>query len=191
MKKALIVVDVQNDFVEGGALPVQGGIKVAQDIAEYVKVGGEAESYYDEIIYTMDWHAAPPNDNGGHFGDPPDYVDSWPVHCVVGTLGCALHESLTQDVRPRMIFRKGYGKPDYSGLQGINHKGRMLDEYLKDNEIDAVHICGLAADYCVKQTALDAVKRGYATLILPTLTAAIHENGIHTTIREVVGAQSK
>lgn len=186
MKRTLIVVDVQKDFCEGGALAVTGGNKVAEDIALYIERDGD---YYDQIIYTMDWHAPPPNTNGGHFGDPPDYITSWPIHCVAGTQGASLHEALIKDKRPRMIFRKGYGKPDYSGFQGISPKGKTLLTYLREEGVDEVHVCGLAADYCVKATALDAVKYKFKALILPTLTAPVHDNGTSLAIREVVKAQ--
>ena len=187
MSTALIVVDVQNDFCEGGALAVSGGNLVAQGVAEYITA---TKRFYDEIVFTMDWHKAPPDTNGGHFGDPPDFVDSWPVHCVAGTNGARLHPVLEyKEEYTRVIFKKGYGQPDYSGFQGKSD-GQWLDEFLRERGIDEVDICGLAGDYCVRQTALDAIKRGYNTVVIPQLIASV---GTYTetlkTLRMVEDAQ--
>lgn len=180
--RALVVVDVQIDFCEGGALAVSGGSQVGADIANYIKEHGD---YYDQIVFTKDWHLDLPDTNGGHFGDPPDFVNSWPVHCVAGTHGAYLHGMLAPIAPFNLIFYKGTGRPDYSGFQGENVEGVGLNAFLTHNNVDEVHVCGLAADYCVKETALDAVRLGYNTIILPTLTAAVHEGGLYNAIVEL------
>lgn len=176
--KALIVVDVQVDFCPGGALAVEGGNEIALDIASHLEL--EARSpYYDHVFFTRDWHEAPPSTNGGHFGDPPDFVDTWPVHCVMGTPGAAFHPALAPYVQAADtrgggdLFLKGTGRPDYSGFQGVNRRGYSLDEWLRKNDVEEVHICGLAGDYCVRQTALDSVRHGYDTVVLGSLTASV------------------
>ena len=127
----------------------------------------------------MDWHAPWPADNGGHFSENPDYLDSWPVHCEAGSHGAALHEDIDTLVWSRglrsgqNVFTKGYGKPDYSGFQGHNGSGVFLDTYLKEAGIGMVHVVGIAGDYCVLQTALDAIRKGYKTDILPNMVASV------------------
>lgn len=168
--KALIVVDVQNDFCEGGALAVAGGNDVARGIADFI---AENKKDYTEFAFTQDWHKAPPSTNGGHFGDPPDFVDSWPVHCVANSLGANLHPAVEYVLEyQRVIFKKGYGKPDYSGFQGTN-QGQTLDDFLRERGIDAVDVVGIAGDYCVRETAIDAIKKGYKTTVIPELVASV------------------
>jgi nicotinamidase/pyrazinamidase len=170
-KTALIVVDVQNDFCEGGALAVEGGIDVAREIGEYVQEYGDT---YDLIVATHDWHQKPPNDNGGHFaleGDP-DFVNSWPVHCVQGTSGAELHPALHLPLRTVDIY-KGVGRPDYSGFQGRTDAGESLFELLTRTEIFNVDVVGIATDFCVKATAIDARKYGRSVCVLTDMTAAV------------------
>lgn len=170
-KQALIVVDVQNDFCEGGALAVEGGNQVALDIAEVIETTGD---YYDVVVYTADWHEAPPSDNGGHFGDPPDFVDTWPVHCVENTPGAAFHEAIGRIPKgDGEIFRKGQGRPDYSGFQGVNADGETLAEFLRAYDIECIDVCGLAGDYCVRHTALDGIREGFDVWMLAGLTASV------------------
>jgi nicotinamidase/pyrazinamidase len=168
---ALIVVDVQKDFCEGGALAVAGGNEVAEKIAEFIT---EAKDNYAEIVFTKDWHNSWPDTNGGHFSDTPDFVNSWPVHCEAMTFGADLHPALSRvrNVYTMPIFRKGQGRPDYSGFQGTNG-GQTLDEFLKEHGIDEVHIVGIAGDFCVKATALDAKALGYLTYILGSMVASV------------------
>ena len=168
---ALIVVDVQVDFCEGGALAVAGGNEVAERIAWTLE---HARGAYAEIVFTKDWHNPLPDDNGGHFSGTPDFVDSWPVHCVQNSLGSAFHPAIewARDIYTMPIFYKGRGKPDYSGFQGINN-GQTLDEFLQERGIDEVHVVGIAGDYCVRQTALDAKAKGYKTYIFPSMVASV------------------
>ena len=179
MSKALIIVDVQRDFCEGGALAVDGGLAVADKI--YWHVYDHADEY-DEFIFTKDWHEAPPSTNGGHFGNPPDFVDSWPVHCVKETpmsdfapgakrAFLRLYDAgrITRD----NIFFKGTGRPDYSGFQGTNLKGETLDAFLNDRGVTEVDVVGIAGDYCVRHTALDAQHHGFETYVLEDLVVSV------------------
>lgn len=183
MTRALIVVDVQKDFCEGGALPVEGGNLVADMIADYIK---ESIHDYKKIVFTLDWHNPPPDTNGGHFGDPPDYIDTWPVHCVAGTEGASFNAAFAKiawiiNARPNAIFKKGQGQPHYSGFQGVNLIGQSLGGYLNNMGITDVDVCGLATDYCVKETALDAIELGFKTNFLATLSAGITPNAARHT----------
>jgi nicotinamidase/pyrazinamidase len=164
MSKALIVVDVQNDFCEGGALAVAGGAAVAAAITEYAK----HEHGYDLVVATRDAHIDP----GAHFGDPPDYADSWPAHCVVGTSGQALHPALKLK-KLDAVFDKGNYAAAYSGFEGHDADGLTLDEYLARHDVTAVDVVGIATDYCVRATALDAAQLGYETKVITRLTAPV------------------
>lgn len=185
MKTALIVVDVQKDFCEGGSLAVAGGNEVAERIAFYIEA---TKSEYDAIVFTKDFHS-PHNDNGGHFSDNPDFVDTWPHHCVAGTDGASFHPAISEVYDSlRLMGRagicyKGQGEPAYSGFEG-ECMGYMLDSFLRSHDIGAVDIVGIATDYCVKATALDALGLGYDTYILWNLTAAVGgEQGMKDTAR--------
>lgn len=168
MASALIVVDVQNDFCEGGSLAVEGGAIVASRIDSYIKDGDAVR--YDVVAFTKDWHRDP----GSHFATgEPDYVDTWPKHCVAGTPGADIHPAL--DVPPSaVIFHKGEYAAAYSGFEGFNPAHDTLEEYLKANGVDEVDICGIATDYCVKATALDAKRLGFRTYILKSMMAAVN-----------------
>lgn len=169
--QALIVVDVQVDFCEGGRLAVAGGNEVAERIAWTIQ---HVRGAYREIVFTKDWHNPWPDENGGHFSENPDFVDSWPVHCEAGSPGANLHPELAKvrDIYTMPIFRKGQGRPDYSGFQAV-HSGQSLDEFLRESGIDEVHVVGIAGDYCVRQTALDAKRKGYATYLFPSMIASV------------------
>jgi nicotinamidase/pyrazinamidase len=165
------VVDVQNDFCEGGSLPVAGGAQVAHDIAELLDArthGLPGAVEYDRVVATQDHHIDP----GPHFGDPPDFVDSWPAHCVVGSGGEAFHPNL--DPEPfDCIFRKGEHQAAYSGFEGHAEDGTDLGAWLRAEGITEVDVCGLATDHCVRATALDAQQRGFATRVLTSLSAGV------------------
>lgn len=174
MRKALVVVDVQNDFCEGGALAVAGGNEVAEKIHDHIILHGQE---YDLIVFTKDWHNPWPDTNDGHFSETPDYKTSWPVHCVRDTDGAALHY-MVDDVHDmfavwNLIFRKGQGKADYSGFQGINDQGRTLNNALYAYRIRDVDVVGIAGDYCVRETALDAQSLGYNVRILTDMVASV------------------
>lgn len=163
MTNALIVVDVQNDFCEGGSLAVAGGAAVAAEIS--LLLGGPYE--YDHVVATRDHHIDP----GPHFSATPDFVDSWPAHCVAGTAGAAFHPALVN--RPfEAIFDKGEYQAAYSGFEG-SYEGTGLAEWLARRGVDSVDVCGIATDYCVRATALDAAAAGLSTRVLLGLTAAV------------------
>jgi nicotinamidase/pyrazinamidase len=171
MARALIVVDVQNDFCEGGSLPVAGGAEVAFDIGallhRWVQKGPDAPAY-DVVVASKDHHIDP----GHHWSREPDYVDSWPVHCQVGTDGEAFHPNL--DPQPfDAIFLKGNHEAAYSAFEGRNLDGVRLADWLRERAVEEIDICGIATDYCVLQTALDAVKEGLSTTVLLDLCAGV------------------
>lgn len=161
-ERGLIVVDVQNDFCEGGALAVTGGAKVAKGITEYIQDVG-CYDYYDLIVATRDWHPAPPFP---HFADEPDFNKTWPVHCVAGTPGAEFHPDLYLPPET-VLIQKGQTADDYSGFDGFTLWGDSLEEVLDAHNIVEVDIVGIATDYCVKATALDA----YANLFQPRIIA--------------------
>jgi nicotinamidase/pyrazinamidase len=168
MSRALIVVDVQNDFCEGGSLPVTGGVAVAEEIARYVAAGSGGAQY---TVATRDYHVDP----GSHFGTPPDgpdYVNTWPVHCVVGTDGAAFHPAVAQ-LPFDAEFRKGEHAAAYSGFQGATPDGTPLADWLRQHEVTDVDVVGLATDHCVRATALDAVRESFTARVLLDKTAAV------------------
>lgn len=171
-KKALIIVDVQNDFCEGGALGVTGGHEVAKNIVSYIDQFSEK---YRIIVGTRDFHEAD-NDNGSHFAIPPiepDFIDIWPVHCVQGTEGVDYADArIQQDIDIHIV--KGMGRPDYSGFQGvIEETGISLKDALYSLDITEVDIVGIATDHCVKATALDALAAEFKVSVIATLTAVV------------------
>ena len=163
MAKALIVVDVQNDFCEGGALAVAGGAATATRISQYAR-----SQPYDLIVATRDAHIDP----GAHFAETPDFVESWPAHCRLGTPGQLLHPNLQLD-RIDILVDKGFFTAAYSGFEGVDPWGHSLEARLRAGGVEAIDLVGIASDYCVKQTALDGARLGYATRVLLDLTAAV------------------
>jgi nicotinamidase/pyrazinamidase len=162
--RALIIVDVQNDFTEGGSLPVAGGADVATAISALLLSSPER---WDHVVATKDYHIDP----GPHFGNPPDYVDTWPAHCVVGTAGAEFHPELDTD-RVEAVFTKGEHAAAYSGFEG--HAGSIgLAAWLRMHDVTDVDVVGIATDHCVRATALDAVREGFPTTVLLDLTAGV------------------
>ncbi len=164
MGRALLVVDVQNDFCEGGSLAVVGGAAVAARISEFLRDKGDE---YDHVVATKDYHIDP----GAHFADPPDFVDSWPPHCRVGTPGCDFHPALVTD-RFEAVFTKGQYEAAYSGFEG-KADGVGLAEWLRERGVDSVDIVGIATDHCVRATSLDAVAEGFRVRVLLDYTAGV------------------
>ncbi|MEW9547608.1 pyrazinamidase PncA [Nonomuraea sp. NPDC050783] len=163
MGTALIIVDVQNDFCEGGSLPVTGGSAVAAAITRHV-----ADHGYDHVVATRDYHVSP----GEHFSDSPDYVSTWPAHCVAGTPGADFHPSF--DVSGvEEVFSKGAYAAAYSGFEGVSGDGTPLADWLRERGVSEVDVVGIATDHCVRATALDAVKHGLAVRVLLSLTAGV------------------
>ncbi len=176
--RALIVVDVQNDFCEGGSLAVAGGAKVAEDVAALIAGGS-----YGTVIATRDHHIDP----GPHFSNHPDFIDSWPPHCVVGTLGEDLHAPLVAGMFAEIFFKGEYAAA-YSGFEGKSGQGTPLADWLRARGIDAVDVCGIATDYCVRATALDAAAEGFAVTVLRGLTAAVASDNLPHVIGEFEAA---
>jgi nicotinamidase/pyrazinamidase len=163
-RRALIVVDVQRDFCEGGSLAVAGGAEVAARISTLL--AGDHD--YAAVLATRDHHIDP----GAHFAHDPDFVNSWPSHCVVGTGGVEFHDQLTfRDFDA--VFDKGEYAAAYSGFEGQSADGSTLAAFLRKRGIDGVDVCGIATDYCVNATALDAAREGFHTTVLVDLTAAV------------------
>lgn len=175
MGKALIVVDVQNDFCEGGSLAVAGGAAAAVAITELIRAGG-----YDQVVATRDYHIDP----GAHFSDQPDYVDSWPPHCRAGTAGASFHPEL--DVSGvAAVFSKGAYAAAYSGFEGADLDGTSLADWLRAHDVSAVDVVGVATDHCVRATALDAVREGFTTTVLLDLTAGVARDTVDKALRDL------
>jgi nicotinamidase/pyrazinamidase len=171
MTRALLIVDVQNDFCEGGSLPVTGGARVAADVTSYVRA---ARDRYATVIASRDWHD-PEGTNAGHFapaGAAPDFVDTWPVHCVAGTRGAEYHGALERSAIDHHI-RKGQGRPAYSMFEGVDRDGTPLPELLSRLGVDEVDVVGIASDYCVLQTARSALDAGLRVRVLEDLCAGV------------------
>lgn len=164
MGRALVIVDVQNDFCEGGSLPVRGGAAVAVAISGVLR---EQPQRWTHIVATKDNHIDP----GAHFGNPPDFATSWPTHCISGSQGAEFHPNLDTD-RIEAVFTKGEYAAAYSGFDG--HCGSItLAAWLRAHDIDAVDVVGIATDHCVRATALDAAMEGFDTTVLLELTAGV------------------
>ena len=195
MSRALIIVDVQNDFCEGGSLAVAGGAEVAAAISDYVDAH---HLEFDHIVATQDWHIDP----GAHFSEEPDFKDSWPPHCVAGTKGAELHPDLDTEYI-QAYFQKGQFAAAYSGFEGLlapedavptgdRQPGSLsagdpesyaaaddaigLDDWLQSHDVEDVVVVGIATDYCVMATSLDAVQAGYSVTVIRSLTAGIAED---------------
>lgn len=168
MSKALFIVDVQNDFTEGGALAVEGGDAVAERITRYLEAhAGE----YAVIIASRDWHDGD-NDNGGHFSSEPDYVDSWPVHCVGGTEGAEYDPGLATGAITHHV-KKGQGKPAYSAFEGVTDDGLTVAQILDEHGVIEADVTGLTTDYCVRTTARDAIEHGRHVRLFTDLMAGV------------------
>ncbi|MEV5001890.1 isochorismatase family protein [Nocardioides sp. LML1-1-1.1] len=184
--RALIVVDVQNDFVEGGSLGVTGGREVAARISAHLTAhAGE----YAVVAASRDWHHAG-DSNGGHFhapGEDPDYVTTWPVHCVQGQPGSDYAPELdTAAVTHHVV--KGMGMPAYSAFEGVTDAGERLADVLHAAGVTEVDVSGIATDYCVRATALDARKAGLAVRLLPGLHAGVAPESSQAALAELAGA---
>jgi nicotinamidase/pyrazinamidase len=186
MRRALLVVDVQNDFCEGGSLPVAGGAQVAHGISEVLRrwsAGSPGAPEYAVTVATQDHHVDP----GDHFSHDPDFVLTWPRHCVAGTDGVAFHPNL--DPQPfSSVFLKGEYAAAYSGFEGRNHEGQGLTDWLRAHEITDLDVCGIATDYCVRATALDALDAGFRVRVLTGLCAGVAPASTQAALREMAGA---
>jgi len=178
--KALIVVDVQNDFCEGGSLAVAGGAEVAHAITRHVEAH---RGDYAHVVATRDHHIAPE----GHFAEQPDYVVTWPVHCVAGTPGCEFHPGLDTSA-VAAVFSKGEYAAAYSGFEGTSEDGESLAEWLRSRGVDELDVVGIATDYCVRATALDAAREGFRTHVLLGLTAGVAPESTERALAEMRAA---
>jgi nicotinamidase/pyrazinamidase len=169
--RALIVVDVQNDFCEGGSLAVAGGADVAASVSALLAAGD-----WDHVVATKDYHIDP----GPHFGNPPDYVDTWPPHCVVGSAGVNFHPDFVTD-RVEAVFTKGEYAAAYSGFEG-DAGGVTLAAWLRMRDVTAVDVVGIATDHCVRATALDAAREGFDTTVLLDHTAGVAAATVETAL---------
>ncbi|MEW1657173.1 MULTISPECIES: isochorismatase family protein [unclassified Streptomyces] len=170
MHRALIVVDVQNDFCEGGSLAVAGGADVAAGITDLI--GAAAGGGYRHVVATRDHHIDP----GDHFSDHPDYRASWPAHCVAGTEGSGFHPNFAPALASGAVdavFSKGAHSAAYSGFEGSDENGVPLAAWLRERGVGEVDVVGLALDHCVRATALDALAEGLRTRVLLDLTAGV------------------
>lgn len=181
MPRALICVDIQVDFCEGGSLAVTGGAAVAKDVSDWI---ANHVDDYATVVATKDFHIEP----GDHFaaeGTAPDFKDTWPAHCVANTNGAEFHPNFKTD-NVDEIFRKGQGCAAYSGFEGKSLEGKSLLEYLNDKDIDSVDIVGIATDYCVKATALDAGKCHFDTRVILDLTVPVAEETLDSATGDLV-----
>ncbi|MEU4882269.1 isochorismatase family protein [Streptomyces althioticus] len=181
MRRALIVVDVQNDFCEGGSLAVAGGADVAAAVTELI---GQAPAGYRHVVATRDHHVDP----GEHFSDHPDFRRSWPAHCVAGTEGVGFHPNFAPAVTSGSVdavFDKGAYAAAYSGFEGADENGTPLAEWLREREVDEVDVVGIATDHCVRATALDAVREGFRTQVLLDLTAGVSRETTERALEEM------
>lgn len=182
MKTALIIVDVQNDFCEGGSLAVTGGAKVASDISQYLK---DKRMSYDFVVATRDWHINPE----GHFSDTPDYSTTWPEHCVAESRGAQFHANLndvsTFNENIDVVISKGQYAAAYSGFEGVTDSGETLSTILRNNGIVNVDIAGIATDYCDRATALDAVSEGFNVKLLLPLCAGVAQASTDIALEEL------
>jgi nicotinamidase/pyrazinamidase len=204
MATALLIVDVQNDFCEGGALAVDGGAAVAAGISELLETAG-----FDYVVATQDWHIDP----GTHFSNTPDYVSSWPVHCVAGSRGAELHPDLDSEAIDA-FFRKGQYDDGYSGFEGVlapddevptgerilagssatdDDEGPLtgamsLDEWLRERDVDTLTVVGLATDHCVRATVVEALQAGYAATIRTDLVAGVNPAASERALADLAAA---
>ncbi len=168
MSTALIVVDVQNDFCEGGSLAVAGGADVAAGISRLLAGSAGGDPRFDQVVATRDHHRDP----GSHFSADPDYVERWPPHCRIGTPGAEFHPALDL-ARVAAVFSKGEHAAAYSGFEGVTADGTGLADWLRARGVEAVEVVGIATDHCVRATAVDAAREGFAVRVRLELTAGV------------------
>ncbi len=183
MTRALFIVDVQNDFTERGALAVVGGDEVAERISRFLDArAGD----YEIVVASRDWHDED-NDNGGHFSDTPDFLDTWPVHCVGGTYGAA-YDDVFDTARVTHHLKKGQGRPAYSLFEGHADDGRTAADLLEEHGIRDIDVVGLATDYCVRASALDALAAGRRVRVFRDLVAGVHPDASAAALAEIEAA---
>lgn len=183
MTRALFIVDVQNDFTERGALGVEGGDAVAERISRHLEAHADD---YAVVVASRDWHHGD-DDNGGHFSATPDFVDTWPVHCVGGTYG-ADYDEVFDTARVTHHLKKGQGKPAYSLFEGVSDDGQTAAGILEEHGIRHIDLVGIATDYCVRASALDAIAAGRSVRVLTDLIAGVHPTSSAAALAEIEAA---
>lgn len=186
MADALVVVDVQTDFVEGGALGVEGGSEVARRIGEHVAAHG---SGYAAVVASRDWHE-PHGTNGGHFaasGEEPDYRTTWPAHCVSTGPGAEYAAALDTSGITHEV-RKGAGSAAYSAFEGRTADGVALADLLHGFGVTHLDVAGIATDHCVRATVLDARREGFSVRLLPGMHAGVAEETSRAALAEMAAA---
>lgn len=197
-RRALVVVDVQNDFCEGGSLAIAGGARVAADVTALLRrraagssvdgpgdnaPGDAAPGRWDLVVATRDHHVDP----GAHWSSTPDFRDSWPVHCEVGTPGEQFHPDLDAS-HLDAVFLKGEHQAAYSGFEGLCEDGSSLADWLRERGVTEVDVCGIATDHCVRATVLDAVAAGFATRLLTDLAVGVAPETTEAALAEMRSA---
>ena len=185
MTKALFIIDVQNDFTEGGALGVDGGAAVAAGVTELLR---RHPDRYDVVFASRDWHDGD-NDNGGHFATDaaPNFVETWPSHCVAGTDGADYHDALDESLIDVHV-RKGQGKPAYSLFEGVTTDNETTNDALDRLGVTSVDVVGIATDYCVLASALDALESGRRVRVLTDLVAGVAPESSLAALRRLEAA---
>ncbi len=178
--RALVIVDVQNDFCEGGSLAVAGGAAVAAAISDLLRQGGGG---YQHVVASRDYHVDP----GSHFSATPDFRESWPPHCVAGTDGARFHPALDTSA-VEAVFSKGAHAAAYSAFEGTDEAGTPLADWLRQHGVGELDVAGIATDYCVRATALDAARLGLRTRVLSWLTAGVSPATTATAVAEMRAA---
>jgi len=184
--RGMLIVDVQNDFCEGGALAVVGGSAVAERISRHLS---NHAGDYAVVIASRDWHD-PDSDNGGHFataGAKPDFVSTWPEHCVADTVGAQYHPDLVVTAQTHHV-KKGQGIPAYSMFEGVTDHGETVAGILRAAGVHSVDVVGIATDYCVRATCLDSLGEGLSVRVLTDLIAAVAKDSGEAALAELAGA---
>lgn len=166
--RALLIIDVQPTFCEGGSLAVTGGNAVAENIATYTRTHRDR---YDMVVTTQDWHIDP----GEHFATPPavpDFVTTWPPHAIAGTAEAELHPAVAALHLDARVKKGGYVAA-YSGFEGVDGDSRSLRIILATAGITDVDVVGLAESHCVRATAIDALRLGFGARVLTDLTVPV------------------
>lgn len=180
-RTALIIVDVQRDFCEGGSLAVPGGEAAAARISDLIDAAGDA---YCLIVASRDWHVDP----GDHFATTePNFTDTWPPHCEAGSPGAEWHPDLRLPART-VVVSKGEHGGAYSGFEGFTPDGEDLASVLRRNGVERVDVVGIATSFCVRATALDAAKAGFKTRVLAPFTTDVDAARTLSTFDELTGA---
>jgi len=172
IKRALLIVDVQNDFVEGGSLAVAGGLNIASKISDFLNQKGFS---YDYILTSQDWHI-----------DPGKHFELWPKHCEAESFGAKIVENLAKTLQKFEVIalKKGQYSDGYSALEGVDELNRDGVQIIQDLSIDSIDLTGIALDYCVKASALDAKKYVPKVKVLKDLTVGIAPDSIEKTLEE-------